>query len=599
MAFTVTARHSGNSTTSGVATLATDSQTPTASSLFITAAGGERNSQVQAYSWQTPTGGGYTYTNLQVPNTSFDWVADSTFAVGGAVWRADVGGSPAAHTVTVDPHSTADTCFLGAVCFDITGHSSSTPVQSKAGGASVNPSSDTAAGTITLDSAPTSGNLIVVCWMVGGDVAGGVTSPTSNGQSFTSITNQTSANCHVSAFYRVATGAENATISTTDLGQSVGAYAVIAFEIAGGAAPSPSVPLQQWPPQLFGPWPRTQLLVPAESVAVEQQAATGEGQFGLSADATVKKVAKVSANCSLGLSGDASVKKIAKAVSNGHVGLAAQSTAKKVSTPSASGQLGLASLATAKKVSKSSGTSSVGLSANFSHVQIAVVAANCSLGVVGLATAKKVSTPAAPGLVGLAGLSTVKKIARPALNGAVGLTGSASVKKVSTPTASALAGLVGLATVKKVGRANPNSSFGLTSWLVRGNVRNVTAFGLLGLATLSTAKKRSTPGAVGAVGLLGINTAVTKKSTGSVARVFVGLSGDVTAKKKQAITARALVGLSSDATFVLVVLYQGTITGVVRTGSGVTGAQLPGSGSVAGATSTTPTTGSHVTGGRR
>lgn len=235
MAFTVTARHSGNSTTTSAQTLTTSSATPTASSLFLTFFGAENDSHSTAHAFQTPTGGGYTYSSVSA-TTSFDWETTSSFAVALAGYRADVGGSPAAHTVTVDAYSTTNAGFYAASCLDITGHASSTPVRTATGGAAVNPSGSSASGTVTLSAAPAANNLVVVGFIAGADSGGGFATPTAGAsKTFTSILNQNTGFAQLSTWYRICDGTESATITCSDLGDTVGNYAAVAVEIAATA----------------------------------------------------------------------------------------------------------------------------------------------------------------------------------------------------------------------------------------------------------------------------------------------------------------------------------------------------------------------------
>lgn len=244
MAFTVTARQSGTNDGTAATNLTTGSATPTASSLFVVAYGAQMDAfgTVNLPEMGDPTGGSLTYTLIErdgdTTGSAYLWADTNGFWVAGACYRATIGASPSAFAVTVDPDATANT-FASAVCFDITGHNTSTPiVQQAATGANINPASSAAAGSVTLGAAPTAGNLIVVAFFCGVDAAGGVTSPTAGaGNTFTALSNnQSAAFCASSVFTRVADGDESATISTTDLGQSVGNYVAVAFEVAAASS---------------------------------------------------------------------------------------------------------------------------------------------------------------------------------------------------------------------------------------------------------------------------------------------------------------------------------------------------------------------------
>lgn len=239
MAFTVTARHSGNSGTSSAQTRATNSTTPTANSLFLVCWGSQNDAVPTAPTFQTPTGGGLTYTQVRTAgdSTSYPWDSDDSFRTAAAVYRADVGASPSAFTVTVDSSSGSSTFYYGVVCLDITGHDSTSPIVGTpaiAGGSkSVG---DTETGTVTLGATPTAGNLIVVVFASGADSGGGFAVPTAGaGKTFTAVTNQDASFLQTGVFYRVADGSESTTITCSDLGDSVGNYAAIAFEVQAAA----------------------------------------------------------------------------------------------------------------------------------------------------------------------------------------------------------------------------------------------------------------------------------------------------------------------------------------------------------------------------
>lgn len=233
MAFTVTARHTGTSGTSSVQTLATSSVTPTASSLLLVFASAQPDNANVAATWQTPTGGGWTYTNIAT-SLQYDWETTSNYKITSTLWQAAVGASPAAHTVTVDSWSTTQLGTYAAVSCDVTGHNTTTPVvQSKTNGANVNPTSNTASGSITFDTALTVGNLVVVGFGAGNDVASSFTSPTLGGQAMTQLFNITNNYTHAGLWYRVVTGAEsNSTVTCTDMGDTVGNWAGVAVEVA-------------------------------------------------------------------------------------------------------------------------------------------------------------------------------------------------------------------------------------------------------------------------------------------------------------------------------------------------------------------------------
>src|SRR5215207_4512746 len=195
MAFTVTPRQSGNNGTTSAQTLTTSSATPTASSLFLVFFGAENDNHATAASFQTPTGGGWTYAQVnKVGDTvAYEWDGTSGFRIALALYQAAIGGSPAAHTVVVDGYSTTNVGFHSAICLDITGHNIGAPItQSAVNGANIPTASDTAAGTVTFAGSPAVGSLVVVSFFSGADTGGTMTSPTAGvGKTFTAVTVQT------------------------------------------------------------------------------------------------------------------------------------------------------------------------------------------------------------------------------------------------------------------------------------------------------------------------------------------------------------------------------------------------------------------------
>jgi hypothetical protein len=242
MAFAVTARQSAANAGTATASLTTGSATPTANSLFIAAYGCQiDNGAAELPNLAPPTGGSLTYTLIDKHGdvTALEWGNGTGFCIGGRVDRAPIGGSPSAFAVTVDGASAPTNGYHSAVCLDITGHNTTTPIvsgQVARNGARINPQSDTASGTVTLASTPTAGNLIVVVFVCGVDGAGAVASPTAGaGKTFTTVTALSAAFCTTAVFYRVADGAESATITCSDLGQQCGNYVAIAFEVAAAS----------------------------------------------------------------------------------------------------------------------------------------------------------------------------------------------------------------------------------------------------------------------------------------------------------------------------------------------------------------------------
>jgi hypothetical protein len=236
LAFTVTARHAGNSGITAASTLVSSSSTPTADSLLLVGMAAENNGgNADAQVWQTPTGGGHTYTQVaESPDAGFDGAATpSQYMLSAAMYRANVGGSPSAHTITVDAWAAATGGWLDVRACDITGHNTGSPVvQSKAAG-TTKTIGDANSGTVVLDAVPMSGNLLVVYFASGADSGGPVASPTAGaGKTFTALSSFTGTWVPAGLWYRVCDGAESATITCSDLGDQVGNYGAVAVEIA-------------------------------------------------------------------------------------------------------------------------------------------------------------------------------------------------------------------------------------------------------------------------------------------------------------------------------------------------------------------------------
>lgn len=255
MVFTVTARHSGNSAQVVGTTLTTDSVAETANALLILGSAAQNDLHLAAQTVQTPVGGGLSYTQVaQSAQVAFD--GSQNFGMRGNVWRATIGGAPSAHTITVDHYPGTDEGFYCVVACDITGHDTTPPiVQSAANGSSLATGS-AHQGTVTLASALTIGNIVIVFFSAGADSGGGFAAPTIGGQAMTLLFNQNNSWTQACLFYREITGTEsNSVITTTDLGESVGQYTAIAVEIAAsaGADLELNVPFFQNSPQLFSP----------------------------------------------------------------------------------------------------------------------------------------------------------------------------------------------------------------------------------------------------------------------------------------------------------------------------------------------------------
>lgn len=247
MAFVVTGRHVGvSAVATPTGTLVTDSVTPTASSLLLVFHGVINDNSATDPSFQSPSGGSLSYAQvckygdtINVPQGK-----TGTGRMAAALYRANVGASPSAHTITVDPYSGATIGMHGAVAIDITGHSSLTQVvQSKIFGINLDPAASGQAASFEMDSPPATGNLVVCGFFLNpGGLPSGVTTPTVGGQTFTAshASGATTTEPRAALFHRVWTGAEsNRTITTSNLGTTIGQWIGFAVEVLASTNPLP------------------------------------------------------------------------------------------------------------------------------------------------------------------------------------------------------------------------------------------------------------------------------------------------------------------------------------------------------------------------
>ena len=237
MALVVTGR--GNDTgagASGTANKTTASFTPSANSLLVMVATVQREGHTTASAWTISDTAWLTWTQRALSSN-----IAGNFGGDIILWTAPVGASPAAMTITIDPFATTITGWIGYALFDITGHDTTTPLPQSAVANTTTSTGNSVSLTVTLGSAPTSGNLVIGVFTGQNDAAGGFTSISG----FTELYNPTTANDHVGVWYR--TNTTTAAITCTDLGQSVNWGAAVALEIAaaggGAAAPPPRTQL--------------------------------------------------------------------------------------------------------------------------------------------------------------------------------------------------------------------------------------------------------------------------------------------------------------------------------------------------------------------
>lgn len=237
MALIVTARHAGVSVGTSSLYVASSAK-PSANSLLLVFDGAQGVNTIVSQVHATPTGGGWTYTQLGTSPTQANWAGDPQYPSTGAIWQASVGASPAAHTITVDAFTGTETAIYAPIACDVTDYKpSGTIVQYAQKAADTQPGggagNSSASGTVTLDATPTAGNVVIVYFFVAADSLGGISSPTmGSGKTFTSLTQQGSGTVQSGLWYRLADGSESTTITSADLGQLVGNYYAAAIEIA-------------------------------------------------------------------------------------------------------------------------------------------------------------------------------------------------------------------------------------------------------------------------------------------------------------------------------------------------------------------------------
>lgn len=234
MAFTITQRVNLNTGTTSYGNRTTAAFTPTANSRLFVFAGGERDGNTNTRDWQISDSLGLTWTKLD-ESTLRNWATYSEYAGNCVAWYTDIGGSPASMTVTVD--ASAGNEFYSVIAFDVTGYDTGTPFAQASvdNGANVNPESNSVSGTLTLGSAPTNGNLVVAMFTSGQDAGGGFTTPSG----YSVLVAQNQAYQASAVFYRSDT--TTAAVTCSDLGQSVGYWGGIIFEMTAAAGSVPVI----------------------------------------------------------------------------------------------------------------------------------------------------------------------------------------------------------------------------------------------------------------------------------------------------------------------------------------------------------------------
>jgi hypothetical protein len=236
MSFTVTSRANSNSAQSAVGLLTSASFTPTANSRLFVFACAECDGTLVTRNWQITDSLSLSWTKLD-ESTFAAWAGDTAYSYNVVCWYADIGASPASMTVTVDAQT--GNAFHSLLAFDVTGYNTSSPFPQSSvdNGATVNPSSNSASGTLTLGSNATNGNLVVALFGSAADSGGGFTDPSS----WSNLVEQNNSYTQIAIFYR--TNFTSTGVTCSDLGNDVGAWGGIIFEMAIAGGASISIPV--------------------------------------------------------------------------------------------------------------------------------------------------------------------------------------------------------------------------------------------------------------------------------------------------------------------------------------------------------------------
>lgn len=232
---TVTVHAAASSGTNDLNSHTTASFTPAANSRLYAACSIMRGGHSTAPSWSDP-GGGLTWTPLD-ETSLYNFETDANYAVQTKLWYADIGGSPSSTSLTFAPGTSGGAEYASWVVWSQTNDEFDTgspyPQASVDGGAAVNPSSDSAGGTLTLGSAPSSSSKCFAVFGVGCNVAGGPSTPSG----WTLVNTLVSAEyININLYSR--TGSTSTDAAVTDLGQDVGNWAGIIFEVAAAGGGS-------------------------------------------------------------------------------------------------------------------------------------------------------------------------------------------------------------------------------------------------------------------------------------------------------------------------------------------------------------------------
>lgn len=231
---TVAIHARSNTGTGSVQSHTLASFTPPANSTLYFVEVAMRGNHTESFSWADPGGTGLTWTP-RATSSFYLFEAAAEYAIQCRVSSAPIGGSPVSQSLTSGPGSASGAEFIAALAFTQTDDEVNTgspfPQAFVAGGGAVNPTSDTAGGTLTLGSAPASANKCFAIFGVGCNQPGGPSTPagwTLEGTLF--------ATEYVTVNLYSRTGSTDTDAAVSDLGQEVGNWCGVIWEVAAPAA---------------------------------------------------------------------------------------------------------------------------------------------------------------------------------------------------------------------------------------------------------------------------------------------------------------------------------------------------------------------------
>jgi hypothetical protein len=208
--------------------------TPAADSTLYFFEAAMRGNHEESFAWADPGGTGLTWTP-RATSSFYLFEDQAPYAIQCRLSSAPVGGSPASQSLTSGPGSASGAEFIAAMAFTQTDDEVNTgapyPQAFVASGGAVNPTSDTAGGTLTLGSAPAAANKCFAVFAVGENLPGGPSTPTGWTLEGTLFTTE-----YVTVNLYSRTGSTSTDAAVSDLGQEVGNWCGVIWEVAAPAA---------------------------------------------------------------------------------------------------------------------------------------------------------------------------------------------------------------------------------------------------------------------------------------------------------------------------------------------------------------------------